>query len=76
MILLSTPGFLFLAIAASLAGFAAFAYYKSKDCDPFAADYISNSNEVSAGYTLYTGTLSSGRAREARYKDLRRENGK
>ncbi|XP_064595914.1 sodium-dependent multivitamin transporter-like [Liolophura sinensis] len=46
MVLLSIPGFFFLAIAASLEGFAAFAYYKSKDCDPFAADYISNSNEI------------------------------
>ncbi|XP_064595915.1 sodium-coupled monocarboxylate transporter 2-like [Liolophura sinensis] len=46
MVLLSIPGFLFLAIAASLEGFAAFAYYKSKDCDPFAAGYISNSNEI------------------------------
>ncbi|XP_064595919.1 sodium-dependent multivitamin transporter-like [Liolophura sinensis] len=46
MVLWSTPGFLLLAIAAGLEGFVAFAYYKSKQCEPYSAGYISGSNEI------------------------------
>jgi len=52
VVLLNIPGLIFFEIICTLSGMVIYAYYASVKCDPLAAGYVSNSNQLIAYYVM------------------------